>query len=185
MISENHLLHTEKQPEHIARSSKTLCLKANLFAVKYCGLGSSPAQQLRELFLSWMAKAVNAPRCYAACPAGEEQGRAALCSTAEALRAGQLCCTERNRQYLWSGWAVSPVSLQFCCHAGPLSRCCHSSLLSATWMDAPCLPLLLIYSASGPGCRKSEPSPCPLISDGASLLVSWKSLSPKAAVCVE
>ena len=88
MISENRHLHSEKQPGHTARGSDTLYLKADLFGLKYCGLGSSTAQQLclcELLFLGWIAEGLNTPCCYAACPAvrGAEQNSNNLRSVIE------------------------------------------------------------------------------------------------------
>lgn len=47
MISEHWHLRSDAQPGHIARGSESLYLKANLCGLKYGGLGSSTAQQLR------------------------------------------------------------------------------------------------------------------------------------------
>lgn len=117
MISENWHLHSEKQPGHIARGSDTLYLKANLFGLKYCGLASSTAQQLRLcelLFLGWMAESLNTP-CYAACPTvrGAERNSNNLCSVMEwVLQRPQNSCNcailRTASSISRSGWASKP-----------------------------------------------------------------------------
>lgn len=189
MISENWLLHPDKQPEHIARRSKTLCLKANLFALKYCGSGSRTAQQLRLcelLFLRWMAKVWMSLVVMQRVPQLEEPSGAELLSAAPRselyrgskihaivqYREEQAAC--RGRDELVS--SVSGQQSLLRCRS-PVPRGCsvpgYAGLLHRARLSG--------WGAQG----KLDPAPVFSPVDDASLPVSWKSLSPKAAVCVE